>query len=61
MSLIGDKAIGASPQAIEFDAGLAFQSESLRGNAVLWPCTFDDRMMDGACEEAGIGLDRVDG
>ena len=60
-SLVGDKVIGASPQAIEFVAGLAFQSESLRGNEVLWPCSFDDGGMDGAGEEIGIDLDGVDG
>ena len=61
MSLTGDKDIGASPQAIEFVVGLAFQSESLGGNAMLLPCTFDDGGMDGAGEEVGIGLDGVDG
>ena len=68
-SLIGDKVIGTSPQAIVLDAGLVFQLEPLRGNAVLGLCTcaFDVGMMAGAGkgvdggEETGVGLDRVDG
>ena len=59
--LVVDKVIGASPQAIEFVAGLAFQLESLRGDAVLWPCTFNNGGLDGADEEVFIGLDEVEG
>ena len=68
-SLIGDKVIGASPQAIALDAELVFQLEPLRGDAVLGlcTCTFDNGMMAGTGkgadggEETGVGLDRVDG
>ena len=47
MSLIGDSVIGASPQAIEFVAGLAFQLESLCGNAAPWLCPLGDGEVNG--------------